>query len=346
MVDTLSSLARLELESAHLRSLIDTLPDLVWLKDPDGVYLACNERFEQFYGAPRDRIVGATDYDFTDPEQATFFRAHDLAAVAAGSPTMNEEWITYASDGHQELLETIKTPMFDETGTLIGVLGIGRNITQRHEAAKRLQNTIDTVEALIVQLDAHGRVTLINQRAKTLLAANGLDAIGQDWFAMSAPRDEAEHYRQQVLHFMQNSASEVEESEIPLLTEALQVRTISWVFRKLQNASGQLIGCLCAGIDITRRREEREQAQLATLVFQQAQEAIMVCGPDERIIQVNPAFTAITGYTSAEVIGKTPRCLASGRHTSEEYAEMWKTLADSGNWKGELWNQHRGVHTI
>ncbi len=118
----------------HLHTLVQTIPDLVWLKDQDGVYLSCNQIFERFFGAKESDIVGKTDYDFVNRELADFFREHDHKAIAAGKPTSNEEWVIFADDGHSALLETIKTPMFNEKGLLIGVLGIGRDITERKKA--------------------------------------------------------------------------------------------------------------------------------------------------------------------------------------------------------------------
>ncbi|MFA7061537.1 MAG: PAS domain S-box protein [Pedobacter sp.] len=115
----------------RLRTLVQTIPDLIWLKDIDGVYLLCNAMFESFFGAREADIVGKTDYDFVSKELADFFREHDRKAMAAGVPTSNEEWITFASDGHHALLDTIKTPMYDSEGKLVGVLGIARDITDR-----------------------------------------------------------------------------------------------------------------------------------------------------------------------------------------------------------------------
>jgi PAS domain S-box-containing protein len=113
------------------RTLIRTIPDLVWLKDPDGVFLACNARFESLYGAKEKDIIGKTDYDFVDKELADFFREHDKIAMAKGKPSVNEEELTFADDGHREIIETIKTPMYRDDGQLAGVLGVGRNITER-----------------------------------------------------------------------------------------------------------------------------------------------------------------------------------------------------------------------
>ncbi|MBS0352379.1 MAG: PAS domain S-box protein [Proteobacteria bacterium] len=128
-------------ERSFLRTLIDTLPDLVWLKDPDGVYLRCNQRFEQFVGATEQAVIGKTDYDFVDKALADFFREHDRRAMERNGPSVNEEEISFASDGHREILETTKIPMLDEHGGLIGVLGIGHDITQRKLSQLALENS-------------------------------------------------------------------------------------------------------------------------------------------------------------------------------------------------------------
>ncbi|TKB06607.1 response regulator [Desulforhopalus sp. IMCC35007] len=123
----------------HLLTLIRTLPDLVWLKDANGVYLSCNHKFERFFGAKESEIRGKTDYDFVEKELADFFREKDNNAMNAGKPTVNEEEVVYADDGHKELLETIKTPLYSDDGELIGVLGIARDITEREKMATQLQ---------------------------------------------------------------------------------------------------------------------------------------------------------------------------------------------------------------
>ena len=128
-------------ERSMLRTLIDTLPDLIWLKDREGVYLACNHRFEQFFGASEREIVRRTDYDFVDQTLADFFRANDRAAMEKKAASVNEEEITFAADGHRELLRTTKIPMYDENGQLIGVLGIGHDTTQQKMAEQALENS-------------------------------------------------------------------------------------------------------------------------------------------------------------------------------------------------------------
>ncbi|MFA7695105.1 MAG: PAS domain S-box protein [Methanoregula sp.] len=148
---------------AQLRTLIDTLPDLVWLKDPEGVYRSCNRRFESFFGAAEKDIVGKTDYDFMDKDHGDFFRYHDKAAIEAGGPTANEEEIAFASDGHREILETVKTPVHSGDGRVIGVIGIGRNITgrKRTEEALRQANRKLSLLSGITRHDINNQLTVL-----------------------------------------------------------------------------------------------------------------------------------------------------------------------------------------
>lgn len=133
---------------SSLRTLLQAIPDLVWLKSANGVYLACNHRFEKFFGATESEIVGHTDYDFVSKELADSFREYDRIAMMKGCPSTNEEWVTFADDGHRELLEATKTPVFDAKGNLIGVLGISRNITQHKQAENYEKFRSSTLELL------------------------------------------------------------------------------------------------------------------------------------------------------------------------------------------------------
>lgn len=88
-------------------------------------------------------------------------------------------------------------------------------------------------------------------------------------------------------------------------------------------------------------RQQNEALQLATTVFDTVDEAVIVTDPDSIIISVNPAFTAITGYTAQEAIGKNPSFLSSGTHKPEFYMRLWESLATTGMWRGEVWNRHK-----
>ncbi len=94
-------------------------------------------------------------------------------------------------------------------------------------------------------------------------------------------------------------------------------------------------------VDITERKHAEEEMRLATLVFQNSSEGMTVTDADGTIISVNPAFTALTGYTQEEVIGKNPRILKSGRHDLAFYQTMWHDFNTYGHWEGEIWNRRK-----
>lgn len=158
------------------QTLVDTIPDLVWLKDLDGVYLFCNPNIERLFGAKVAGIIGKTDYDFVDKELADSFRDNDKKALAAGRPRVNEEWVTFADDGHEALLETIKTPMSDKRGNFIGILGIARDITERKKSEEVIRNSEVRFRKLhesmidaFVQVDMNGKIVSYNSTYKELL---------------------------------------------------------------------------------------------------------------------------------------------------------------------------------
>ena len=154
----------------RLHTLVQAIPDLIWMKDKDGVYLSCNTMFERFFGAREADIAGKTDYDFVNRELADSFRDHDNKAMAAEKTTSNEEWITFADDGHRAFLDTIKTPMYDTQGTLIGVLGIGRDITDRRSVERIRKALAATVQAIAVIVEARDPYTAGHQRRVADLA--------------------------------------------------------------------------------------------------------------------------------------------------------------------------------
>jgi diguanylate cyclase (GGDEF)-like protein/PAS domain S-box-containing protein len=88
-------------------------------------------------------------------------------------------------------------------------------------------------------------------------------------------------------------------------------------------------------------RDREQRLVMARQVFDSTAESILMTDPDANIIAANPAFERITGYTEEEVMGQNPRLLRSGRHDNEFFDGMWRSLAESGQWRGEIWNRRR-----
>lgn len=104
--------------------------------------------------------------------------------------------------------------------------------------------------------------------------------------------------------------------------------------------TGDIIGVLCIYEDITERKAAEEELRIAAATFQ-AQEAILITDSESTILRVNQAFEEVTGYSAAEVIGKNPRILQSGRHDEAFYQAMWSLLRTTGMWSGEVWDRRK-----
>jgi PAS domain S-box-containing protein len=204
----------LEKSEINLRTLMNTIPDLIWLKSEDGRYLFVNNRFEDFFGAKEQDIVGKTDYDFVDKELADLFRMNDKKAIYNGISSVNEETVVFANDKHIELLETTKVPVISNDNSIVGVLGIGRDITAERKAEKTLKasnkayrklnqelkisnkklsnakNTIEkseinlrtlmnTIPDLIWLKSEDGRYLFVNNRFEDFFGAKEQDIVGK-----------------------------------------------------------------------------------------------------------------------------------------------------------------------
>lgn len=98
-----------------------------------------------------------------------------------------------------------------------------------------------------------------------------------------------------------------------------------------------------------RRFDEQQRAQhlqetslkQAAAVFDSTQEGVLVTDPQQHIVHVNPAFSRITGYSTEEVLGQTPKLFASGKHDATFYRQMWQALQEDGVWSGEIWNRRK-----
>ncbi len=488
-----------EVDEVFLRTFIDTIPDLVWLKDAEGVYLACNRRFELLYGVREAELVGKTDYDFVSREQADSFREHDRKAIAAGRSSINEEWLTFASDGHRGVFETIKTPMWNAQGRLIGVLGVARDITLRKQTAQQLEDYrrrlegqvgeesgkfralveqslvgiyiiqddyfryanpgllkmygFDSAEQLVdvipasqfvmaedralvmenirrrlegevdsmrysftarrrdgtpITVDAHGRRieyqgrpaiigtlvditemrrnkeeldrlveeqsaklrqseeklrTLIeaipdpiqfkdgegrwlesNQSARQAFGLEHVDCQGKTDRELSEIADP--YYKAALLRCDETDEAAWQADGTSRVDEIIPLpdgRELNFdvIKKPLFCAEGGRKGLVIVGRDITELKQAEAELRITASVFDNSQEAIAITDADNVIIDVNPAFTHITGYNRDEVLGKNPGILNSGRQDKAFYAAMWQSLQEKKAWRGEIWNRRK-----
>ncbi len=131
--------AQLDEERSRLRTLVRTIPDMVWVKNQAGIFMSCNPVFERYLGKPEADIIGQSCHALVDHALADAFQEGDRQAMQTGQPCRHEEWLTFADDQYRGLFETIRTPLLDSTGKLMGVLGIARDITHRKIAEDEIK---------------------------------------------------------------------------------------------------------------------------------------------------------------------------------------------------------------
>lgn len=118
---------------------------------------------------------------------------------------------------------------------------------------------------------------------------------------------------------------------------------IKWVEQHCTNyfdADGRAVRSVGTIQDVSEREEVALKLRIAAVAFE-TQEAILVTDSHANIVKVNHAFEMITGYSEAEVIGKNPRLLSSGRHDKAFYQVMWEAINGDGRWSGELWDRRK-----
>lgn len=115
---------------------------------------------------------------------------------------------------------------------------------------------------------------------------------------------------------------------------------VSLTVSALRDMQGRVQGYLGIASDISVRRKLEQDLRIAAIAFE-SRAAILVTDASQHILQVNAAFTELTGYSADEAIGQTPRLLKSGRQDSAFYKDMWEGLVRNGHWQGEIWNRRK-----
>jgi len=255
---------KMELEQSNslLKSLKNSIPDLIFYKDLDGVFLGCNQALCDFIGkSSEDEIIGLTDYDLFDYEVADSFRNKDRETLHKGISQRNDEWV-YHANGNKVLLDTIKIPFLDANSNVIGLIGIARDITDRHQAKQiieieqeRAQTYLNIAGVMMIAIDNQQVVTLVNRKACEIMGYSEDEIIGKNWFDHFIPQDDIEQIKSIYNQLMTGDGKLVEYYTNPILTKSGDERVIEWHNSDIRDETGAVIGVLSSGSDVTDLKE-------------------------------------------------------------------------------------------
>ena len=206
------------------------------------------------------------------------------------------------------------------------------------ESETLLRTLLYTLPLPVFFKDAEGRYLGCNRKFEELLGMPREAIIGKTVFDI-APPDIARVYHAQDAELLARTGTQIYEWVIK--RSSGERRNVIFHKASFMAGDGRVGGLVGAVMDITERIRTEEELRLAANVFTHAREGIVITDRKADIVEVNQAFTDITGYTREDVLGKNPRILKSDRQDKEFYTTLWHDLQTKGHWDGEIWNRHK-----
>jgi PAS domain S-box-containing protein len=254
-----------------LRTLIDNLPDEIYIKDTDGRIVLVNRALELRLGAytPDGVVLGKTDYELVPPQVADYYREEDRQLITTGKVIINKEVSLPHDEGYRHLLAT-RIPLRDAKGSVTAIIGINHDITALHQAdlalkAERnlLRTLIDNIPDEICVKDTDGKIILANRALIRRIGANAPngEVIGStdfDYLNENMTLDQAEH-NQQREHALMQEKQRAHHEEIAIVDENMEKQWLLTTKAPLYDSDGSVLGLVSVSRNITeaRRAEER-----------------------------------------------------------------------------------------
>lgn len=307
----------------------------------DGRIVAANPAASHFYGYTRDELekLRLSDLSGLPPEAV----AADLQQ--AWQEKCNHFFFPHrVASGEIRQVEVYASPLDQEGRPMI--YAIVHDVTERQLLESRLKvsearyrGLFEVIPDGMMLVDADGQIQLWNSAALSILDVDeaGLkNRVVKLFYRDGQPVPPADYPSRQAIK------AESSRGLYAVHTAAGERKWLTINTRRLPpEANGAPGGGVVTFADITRVVALEESLLISQSVFDAAAEGIMVTGPDNHILRVNPAFTRITGYSAAEALGHPPSILASGHHSKEFYQAMYQSLEEKGNWEGEVTNRHK-----
>ncbi|WP_243384171.1 sensor domain-containing diguanylate cyclase [Geothrix alkalitolerans] len=201
------------------------------------------------------------------------------------------------------------------------------------------EGLIDTAQAIVIVLDAEGRILRFNRFAEELSGYAQSEVQNADWFAIFPLEAERNEARARFQEAVAGGRSTANTSEI--LARDGRTILVEWHDKPLRDAGGAVIGLLALGQDVTEREKLAESQRLLSAAVEQSVASIVITDTHADIQFVNAGFTRSTGYTPTEAIGQNPRILKSGHTPQKTFEDMWAALDQGLPWEGELVNRKK-----
>ncbi|MGB5568181.1 MAG: diguanylate cyclase, partial [Sedimenticolaceae bacterium] len=321
---------------AKLQAVIDNAPAVIYIKDRTGRYLLVNSSYERLVDRPREQIIGRFDHELFPEDIAKSTHDTDLEVLATGRSLALDEKAPHA-DGMHDYLST-KFPLLDSKGGVDGVCGIATDISERKQVERRLaltQTTVDRANVGVYWADAEGRLLYINDTACELLKLSQAQALNTQLTDITDSFDQVDwqtHWqitRQSGSLHYETVYRRGDGSSFPAEVYANHLAYEEQAFY------------IALVHDISARRESERKLRQSATVFDCTAEAILITDAQGVVLDINNAFSELLGYTREELIGRTPSLWKSNVHNRAFYKNMWRSVTEDGEWRGEIINRRK-----
>jgi len=315
--------------------LIESSDDAIVSKTLDGTITSWNSGAERVFGYTADEAIGQPML-MLFPQYKIDEEAEILRRIRNGERIDHFETLRVRKDRRLIHISATISPMRDESGRIVGASKIARDISDRKQAdaQKALAALlIESSDDAIVSKTLDGIITSWNTGAQRIFGYTAEEAIGQPML-MLFPQDKIEE--EDYILGQIRAGKRVEHFETIRVRRDRTPIHVSVTISPMRDASGRIVGASKIARDITQRRRAESHMRLASTVFDHTHEAVAIADFGGRILQVNEAFSQITGYQRREVIGRTGEMFATGRQLEMKSAEILQALKTEGYWHGEV----------
>ena len=262
VTDLVRAQQALERERNTLRSLVDSLPDHVYIKDAEGRFGVVNQAFAKFVGAdgPED-LQGHADRDLFSPSLTMELQEQDAEIFETGTADLNREVERVNAQGETRVLVMSKVPLLDEDGRPYAIVGMGRDVTEQRKAReallqseRQIQDIVDNSPAVIYLKNVEGRYLLINRQFERLFHVKREDILGKDDYAVFAP-EAADMFRENDVLVVEDGEPIQVEELVPLDDGPHTYVSLKFPLRDL---AGEIYAVGGVSTDITDRKRHEE----------------------------------------------------------------------------------------
>jgi diguanylate cyclase (GGDEF)-like protein/PAS domain S-box-containing protein len=332
---------------ALYRRIIDTAAEGFWMIDHDRRTLDVNQALCQMLGYTREEMLGRLPSDFADAENQAVFQAQ-MTLIPTSFHRDYEITLT-RKDGSQVPTFFHATTHQDSKGGAESSFAFVSDLseTKRVEGAlksseARWQFALEGLDQGVWDWDMGTGTVYFSPGWKAMLGYRD-DEIGNDleeWRSRVHGEDLPKAYARLEAHFVgEFPLYEVEHRMLCKDGVWKWILTRGKVLERFPDGKPKrMIG---SHTDVTGHRTREEKLRQAAAVFENTVEGVVVTDAFGRITAINRAFSDITGYSEAEVLGKNPKTMQSGRHDADFYKAMWEELNNRGSWRGEIWNRRK-----